>query len=160
MSKISSIITNPNSVLVFDVDGVLAKLEFGENTHHILEQEWNKINEENINLYNEDKVIMTMRRFIREKNINKIYVITLVQNDNESKFKKMFLNKYYNILINNIYCVKSKQEKINKLLEIGKMYPKLDDENIIMIDDSVEILDEVIKKTNFSTAHISSFLDY
>ena len=44
MSEISKIIKDKDSILVFDVDGVLAKIEFGKYNHFIEEEEWKKAN--------------------------------------------------------------------------------------------------------------------
>ena len=49
-SKIKDILNDNESILVFDVDGVLALLEFGEYNHYIYDDEtWDK---ENKNGYN------------------------------------------------------------------------------------------------------------
>ena len=39
------------------------------------------------------------------------------------------------------------------------MHKDIPDEKIIMIDDTPEILCDIQDNTNYSTAHISSFLD-
>ena len=39
------------------------------------------------------------------------------------------------------------------------MNPNVPDEKIILIDDTAEILCDVQDNTNYSTAHVSSFLD-
>ena len=43
--------------------------------------------------------------------------------------------------------------------KIKEKYPQLNSKKIVMIDDTVDILNEIMEKTDFSTAHISSFLD-
>ena len=53
----------------------------------------------------------------------------------------------------------NKKNKIDKLKIIKEKYPELEDYKIVMIDDTVEILNVIMDNTNFSTVHISTFLD-
>lgn len=160
MSQIKELINNNNSVLVFDIDGVLAKMEWGKYNHFTdNDAEWNKLCNEGINTYTQDKVSIRMQNFIKSKNTSNIYVITVAETNNEKKFKKDYVKKYYNIPKENVYCVKNNKEKVAKLQKIKEKYPNLEDYQIIMIDDTVSILTDVMENTNFSTAHISTFLD-
>lgn len=159
MSKIKELLNDRNSILVFDIDGVLAKMEFGENTHFMDEDEWNRLVGEDINFYTEDKVSKKIQEFLEKKDKNRIYVITKVGGDNELLQKREYVNKYYNILNDNVYGVKKDSDKVHEIMNIKEKYNNLDDEKIIMIDDTVEILNDIMEHTNFSTAHISSFLD-
>ena len=36
MTKLHSLLFDKNSIFVFDVDGVLAKMEFGDNNHYYI----------------------------------------------------------------------------------------------------------------------------
>ncbi len=159
MSKIKELLNSDDSVLVFDIDGVLAIMEFGFHNHFMDDDEWNDMVSKNINTYTEDKVSKTMQRFLSTRNMNKVYVVTKINEDNEIIQKKEYANKYYKILKENVYCVKNDSDKVNELLRIKDKYKELPDENLIMIDDTVEILNDIMENTNFSTAHISSFLD-
>ena len=67
--------------------------------------------------------------------------------------------KYYGILKENVYYVNKNRDKTSVLLKIKEKYPQLNSKKIVMIDDTVDILNEIMEKTDFSTAHISSFLD-
>ncbi len=159
MSKIKELINDKESILVFDVDGVLAVMEFGSRFHFMPDEEWNETLESDINVYTEDKVSSKMQAFLSDRDMNNIYVITKISDKNESNHKIKYASKYYNIPEENIYFVREDLEKADKLLEIKKRNNNVADEKIIMIDDTVDILNDVMKKTNFSTAHISSFLD-
>ena len=160
MSKIKKLLKNENSVLVFDIDGVLALLEFGKYHHHLInDDEWNKENISGMNYYSEDKVSNKIKNFLETKDMNRIYVITTVGSNNEGEFKKEFVNKYYNIPKENVHYVDDNSKKIIELIKIKEEYPELDDYKIVMIDDTVSILNDVMEKTKFSTAHVSSFLD-
>ena len=39
------------------------------------------------------------------------------------------------------------------------MFDDIEDYQLIMIDDTTKVLTEIQQRTNYSTAHISSFLD-
>ena len=161
MSRIKELLNDKNSILVFDVDGVLALLEFGERTHYEMNDElWKEANKKGVNYYTEDKVSKKMQKFLKNKNMDNIYVITTVlDTSNEGEFKKEYVNKYYNIKKENVIYVKNNAEKTPTIIKIKEKYPKLLDEQIIMIDDTTDILSDIMEHTNFSTAHISSFLD-
>ena len=160
MSRIKELLKDDNSILVFDVDGVLALLEFGERTHYEMNDElWKKANEKGINYYTEEKVSKKMQHFLKDKNMNNIYVITTTFGNNEGEFKREYVNKYYNIKKENVIYVNDNSEKTKEIIKIKEKYPGLLDEQIIMIDDTTDILSDIMEHTNFSTAHISSFLD-
>ena len=88
-----------------------------------------------------------------------IYVITTTFGNNEGEFKREYVNKYYNILNENVYFVDKNRDKTKILFKIKDKYPNIEDRKLVMIDDTVDILNDIMEKTNFSTAHISSFLD-
>ncbi len=160
MSRIKELLKDKNSILVFDVDGVLAILEFGDHTHYEMNDElWQEANAKGINYYTEEKVSKKMQKFLKNKNMSNIYVITTVGNNNEGEFKREYVNKYYNIKKENVIYVKDNSEKTTEIIKIKEKYPHKLDEQIIMIDDTTDILSDIMEKTSFSTAHISSFLD-
>ena len=160
MSKIKQLLNDKESVLVFDVDGVLALMEFGEYTHYILsDEEWDNAVTNGTNYYTEEKVSKKMQDFIKTKDLNRVYVITKARTQREIDFKKVYLSKYYNIKTENVYYVKDDYEKKEKMKIIKEKYQDLDNHKIIMIDDLVTVLSDIMDNTPFSTAHISSFLD-
>lgn len=160
MSKIKKLIKDHDAILVFDMDGVLSKLEFGDFNHYALnDQEWSEACLKGENFYTEEKVIKRMQKYLSKKNMDNIYVITKVYNEKESEYKELFLTKYYNIKKDHIYYVDSNNAKVGVLLKIKEKYPDIEDYKIAMIEDSVDVLNDVMDKTNFSTIHISSFID-
>lgn len=160
MSKIKELLKDEESILVFDIDGVLALLELGEYNHFGLnDEEWFKECEKGINYYTQDKVINKMKNFLSSRDMSRIYVVTVIGHDNEWDFKKEFANKYYKIFKENVYCVKRNKDKKDILFKIKESYPALEDYKIVMIDDTVAVLNDIMENTNFSTVHISSFLD-
>lgn len=160
MSNIKNILQDKESVLVFDIDGVLAVVEFGENTHFDLnDEEWIRECENGVNYYTEKLVIKKMQDFLKDKNKSQIYVITKAYNENEYEMKKEFSNLYYGIPKENVYYVEDNDDKVKVLKKIKQNHIDLEDEKIVMIDDTISVLNSVMENSNFSTAHISSFLD-
>ncbi len=159
MNKIKELLKDKNSILVFDIDGVLALLEFGEYNHYYAsDDDWDKFVEDN-NLYTEDKVSKKMQEFLKDIDKNRVYVITQIGIDKEGIYKKEYAEKYYGIKPENIYFVHRNNDKISKLHKIRNKHPKAKDYQVIMIDDTPDVLTDVQLKTKYSTAHISSFLD-
>ena len=160
MSKIKELLRDKNTILVFDIDGVLAILEFGEYNHYglLTDEEWNEACKTN-NFYTEDKVSKRMQRFIKERDKCKVYVISKVNNRHEVEHKKEYASKYYGIPLDNIYLVERNYSKIDALNDIKKRNKGIKDSQIVMIDDTDSVLTEVEKNTKYSTAHISTFLD-
>jgi len=159
MNKIKELLKDKKSVLVFDIDGVLAVLEFGKYNHYYAsDEDWDKFVEDN-NLYTEDKVSKKMQEFLKDIDKDRVYVITQIGTDKEGIYKKEYAVKYYGIKPENIYFVYRNNDKISKLNEIRNKHPEAEDYQVIMIDDTPDVLTDVQLKTKYSTAHISSFLD-
>ena len=159
MSRIKELLNDNEIILVFDVDGVLAVMEFGEYNHFIDEDTWNENLAKNINVYDESKVSFKMQKFLKTKDMDRIYVITKVNDKNEIDHKISFVKKYYNIKAENVYTVNTEKEKADKIKLIKEKYQDIEDKKLVMIDDTVEILTDIMEKTNISTVHISSLLD-
>ena len=160
MSKIKELLNDKKSVLVFDIDGVLSLMEFGEYNHYNLltDEEWNDACE-TTNFYTEDKVSKKIQSFLKNKDMKRVFVITRVNNKTEINYKKDYVNKYYNIIKDNVYCVLNEDSKVKELHEIKNKFNDIEDYQLIMIDDTTKVLTDIQSKTNYSTAHISSFLD-
>lgn len=161
MTRIKELLNDKESVMAFDIDGVLAIMEWGEHNHFgLIDDDWKKACKEKVIEFGEDKVSKTMLNFIKDKDLNRMHVITMVYGEREGEFKKVFAKKYYGIPEENFYTVSNNKEKVEALSKIKNKYPNVQDEKIIMIDDSTEVLNEIMKKSNYSTVHISSFLDW
>ena len=159
MSRIKEIINNKQSVLIFDIDGVLATMEFGKYTHFLDDDSWKKTLSDNINLYDKDKVSKKLQLLINKKDKNRIFVITKVDDIVEINQKKEYVNKYYGIIKENVYCVKDDSEKSIEIDKIKEKFKNLDSKYFVMIDDTVEVLNDAMNNNKISTAHISTFID-
>ena len=158
MTKINEILESDKSIIAFDVDGVLAPIEYGEYNHYYAsDEEWAKEIEKGTDFYKDMRPVNIIKEFIKTKNINNIYVITKVMNKKEFNDKLNFLNKNYNILKENCYMVYKDNEKLDKLKEIQEK-TKVEDKFIAMIDDTVDVLNNIMEHSKYTTIHVSTFL--
>lgn len=157
-SQIKNLFLDSKTVYIFDVDGVLAKIEYGKYNHYFYDDElWAKMILEN-DYYEHVLPLKTMQDFIKSKDLSRVYVATKVMNEEELKQKKNFLAKNYGILEDHVYAVFNDLEKLNVLKNIQKNYKDLEDKYLVMIDDTVDVLNHIMDNSAFSTVHISSFI--
>ena len=158
-SKIKQLFLDDQTVYVLDVDGVLAKIEYGEYNHYCYDDElWAKMILEN-DYYANVLPIKTMQNFLKDKDKKRVYVVTKVMNDEEFNQKIAFLTKHYQIIPSHIKKVINDEDKLQAMIEIKKDYPNLEDKSLVMIDDTINVLNNIMDNSHFSTVHISSFLD-
>jgi len=158
ISKINELFENENTVYIFDVDGVLTPLEFGEFNHYNLnDEEWAK-SLESKDYYAECVAISRMQQFLNSKSPERVFVATRVMNEIELEQKKGFLKKNYNILPEHVFSVLENHEKLSIIRKVQQQFPNLEEKYFVMIDDTVEVLNYIMDHSNFSTVHISSFL--
>lgn len=157
--KISELFDNPNTVYVFDVDGVLAPLEFGEYNHYELnDDDWAKALLKK-DLYDEKRCCKTFQKFLSTKNKNNVYVATKVMNEREKEQKINFLNKNYGILKDHVFEVYKNEDKLEVIKNLKKLYSNLEDKYFVMIDDTVDVLNHIMFNSSFSTVHVSTFIE-
>ncbi len=157
-SKIKELFKDPKTVYIFDVDGVLAPIEYGEYTHYELDDEaWARelLKED---FYQDRMPFKAFQEFLKDKEKSKVYVATKVMNEIEKQQKICFLEKNYGILKENIFEVYKNEEKLDVIKKIKEEYPLLDAKYFVMIDDSIEVLNHIMENSEFSTVHVSSFL--
>ena len=70
MAKIRELLNDNESVMAFDIDGVLAIMEWGEHNHFgLIDDDWKKACKEKVIEFGEDKVSKTMLKFIQDKDL-------------------------------------------------------------------------------------------
>jgi len=159
MSKIQAIIQDESSILVFDVDGCLARMEYGEYNHFALDDDnWNALIQTGEAFYPDDQAIPMMQDYIKTRNINNIYACSKSYSPKEDEMKIRFLKSAYNIIDDHIYFVRENNEKLDVLVKIKELNKEIDDHHIAMIDDSTEVLNNIKENSSFTTIHISSFM--
>lgn len=157
ISKINELFNDEKSVYCFDIDGVLVPMEFGEYNHFGLDDDvWFKELYKR-DLYESMRVNKTIQEFLKNKDMSRVYIVTKVANEEEKNQKVRFVSKHYGIFSDNVYMVSNEKDKLDKMNIIKNIYPGLEDKYMIMIDDSVSVLNNIKENSNYSTVHISSF---
>lgn len=159
ISKIKDLFDMNETVYFFDVDGVLAVLEFGIYNHFDLDDDSWILKTKEEDLYQNVRVNKTIQRFLNDKDKSRVYVITRSATVEEFECKKKFANINFGILYDHIYMVDDFDEKLNVMNEIKNLYPTIEDKFFVMIDDSVGVLNNIKEHSNYSTVHVSSFFE-
>ena len=144
-------------IVVFDVDGVLAPYEWGVRKHCLPDEKWTEMLKTGEDMYSHIQPVETFQNFIKNKNINEIYVCSKAE-PAELKSKMDFCIKEYGIIPDHIKCVKHKSDKVAFLDELSE---KLDIPqcNIALVEDTVETLDSIAQTRDYFTIHVSSFMN-
>ena len=89
MSKIQELLNSDDTILVFDIDGVLARMEFGEYNHYYSsDEDWSKKIEEGYNFL----LIFALLKYAQK--VMKYLLIIILQNKIMLELKK---NNFYQI---------------------------------------------------------------
>lgn len=159
-SKIEKLLKSKDAVLIFDVDGVLAAYEFGKRNHNACnDEDWQKLFEES-SVYENIRPIKTIKKWLKKYgNPDRTFVCTKSYTDAETEDKVKFVTKNYPIKTENVFAVKTDDEKLEVLKKIhNDIFPDTKEKYIIMIDDTINVLSNIQENSNYSTAHISSFM--
>ena len=157
MSKsIIDYIRQEGTIVVFDVDGVLAPYEWGVNQHCMSDKLWDSILDNHEDIYARVQPVQTFLDFIHSKRPQDCYVCSRSAHA-ESAFKAKFCTDNYGIPENHICLVDNKSDK---LLFLNSLRDELGipESRIAIVEDTVKTLDEIAKDHDYITVHISSFL--
>ena len=128
MSKIKELLRENDNVLVFDMDGVLAVMEWGEYNHFAdTDDEWIKTHNHHTgtSIYTEQYVSKRMQNYLKDKNMNDVYVISKAYTDPERESKIDFSYNYYGIPKDHVLFVEKNEDKVGVLEGIIKLYPNV-----------------------------------
>lgn len=164
MNKIMENLKKNKTVIVFDFDGVLGSYEYSDKNHAIdvPDEEWDEYVKKFNPLEDENRIrpFKTIQKFLKEKDMSRIYVCSVASGEAEKVAKSKFAMKHYNIPKENIYFVPSKKEKLNLLKYLHESkYPNLEESEIAMVEDTVATLNQIFNNSDFMTVHITSFMD-
>ena len=145
MSRIWDILNANDSVVIFDIDGVLAAYEYGIYNHNACREcEWNDFVLHN-DMYRKARPLKVLQDYIKRKGTDRVYVCSLAY-ENEKGPKRKFVEKK-----------SDKLEIMNKIKYT--QYPDLEDKKLVMVDDTIEVLSNIQDNSGYSTAHISTFMN-
>lgn len=158
MKNLMNYLLQPDVVIFFDVDGVLAPYEFGEHRHCIADEEWDKMLESGGDVYSIVSPIKLFQNFIKEKGTDNVYVCSKAHPE-EYASKTKFCQEGYGIPSDHIFLVASKKEKLDILKNFSNAHD-IPEKKIAMVEDTVDTLDMIANESNCSTVHVSSFFAY
>lgn len=158
------LLTDKESVRFWDIDGVLAQYEYSERNHNACkESEWGDFIKQNPHFYHDNvKPIKVIQDFIAlYGDYKRDYVISCTYDLFELGCKISFVDKYYPIIPrDNIFRAETRTQKLLIMRQALDLYIKnTPPKNVIMIDDTTDVLSYIQENSDFTTIHISSFLD-
>lgn len=148
--SIKQVLKNRETVYVFDVDGTLTDFNYSVRAF------WSPT--EKPVSYDNVRPLKTMQKLISKLDRDKVFVCSRVTLEGESETKEKFLIKNFNIRPDNIYFVKENDGKVEALKKIQER-TKVEDELLLMVEDSTEVLYDVLTNTNYSNLHVSYFIE-
>lgn len=158
MNTIIKKLLEPDIIVIFDTDGVLAPYEWGKNNRHCMpDAEWDERLEQHEDIYKCIRPVKVFQDFIKQKDIKTIFVCSK-SGQVELESKTDFCKDNYGILAENIQFVK---DKADKLCVLDKICDSLNvpEDKIAIVEDTVKTLNMIATDRDYITVHVSSFLD-
>lgn len=146
---IKEILNNKDTVYVFDVDGTLTDFNYAARSF------WNPTM--NPVSYNGVRPLKTTQKLISSLDKDKVFICSRAALKGEPEAKKKFLLKNFNLRPDHIYFVEDNSAKIDVLKKIQNL-TKVEDELLLLIEDSTDVLYNVLVNTNYSNMHVSYFI--
>lgn len=147
---IEEILNNKETVYVFDVDGTLTDFNYSMRAF------WNPTTEPVS--YDGVRPLKTMQKLISSLDKDKVFICSRAALKGEPEAKRKFLLEDFNLKPDHIYFVKENNEKLDILRKIQNL-TKVEDELILLVEDSTDVLYNVLINTNYSNMHISYFIE-
>ena len=158
MQRAVDFLMQPDTVVVFDIDGVLAPYEFTPRCHSVIDDdEWMELVRTG-DPYGKLPPIKLIQRMIAQKGRKCVYVVS-VSSPEEYQGKQRFVTDNYDIDAAHIRFVPSKAQKIDALAQIaaGCGVPQ---EQVAIVEDTVKTLDAIARASSFATIHVSSLFAF
>lgn len=158
MNKRLSYLLEKETMVVFDIDGVLAAYEFGELKHNACkDEEWEQFVVDN-KPYDKAKAIPQIKSFIEDKGTKEVYVCSVAAPFEEEN-KRAFVMREYNIARDHIVFVREKEQKIDFLYKLAGKKGK-EERRVALVEDTTSILNRIYEVSDFCTIHVSTFFFY
>lgn len=158
-----SLLTDSDSLRFWDIDGVLMLYELGNRNHNACkEAEWSTFLSSNPHFYVDHiKPVRLFQDFIKQYGNDNDYTLSVMLSDLEYSYKQDFIKAFYTIDPANVLRAQSNPGKLDVIRTVLQFTGKQDiaPEKIIMIDDNQSVLTYIQENSDYTTVHISSFLD-
>ncbi len=158
MSRIWEKLNDPETTLVFDIDGTLISYNYGEfRAHHELDRAETEEEFRSVDIYNGCRGIPAIRDFLKNRDPQHVYCLSMEPHQHDVS-KKKAVHMYYGILPSHVFLVEDHSEKPGVLKKIAEA-SGADQNNLVFIDDNSMVLRRVEEETGFSTAHVTVFFE-
>lgn len=147
---IEEILKNKNTIYVFDVDGTLT--DFNYATRSFWNPTMDPVSYDNV------RPLRTMQKLISSLDKDKVFICSRATLKGEPEAKSTFILENFDLRPDHIYFVKENNEKLDVLKKIQNL-TKVEDELILLIEDSTDVLYNVLVNTNYSNMHVSYFIE-
>ena len=108
--------------------------------------------------YDNVRPLKTMQKLISSLDKNKVFICSRATLKGEPEAKAKFLLENFDLRLDHIYFVRENIEKIDVLKNIQDI-TQVEDELILLIEDSTDVLYNVLVNTNYSNMHVSYFIE-
>ena len=145
LTPLLSYLLEPETALVFDIDGVLAPYD------------WERFVREE-DPYGRMRPVRLIQRFVEEKGPERVYACSVAM-DFEADGKRDFVLRNYAIPAEHVSIVAAKADKLAFLEEVRAALG-VEPARVALIEDTVGTLNLVYEQTGFTTVHVSSLFAY
>ncbi|MCI7437796.1 MAG: hypothetical protein MSA61_01020 [Coriobacteriaceae bacterium] len=158
MTKLMEYLLDPQTAVVFDIDGVLAVYEFGELSHSACpDEEWEDFVRTH-DPYARSRPISQIKRFIDDRGVDRVWACSQAS-DVEAPGKRAFVMRCYGLAPSHVATVAHKAEKVEFLRRLAHEL-NVPERRVAIVEDTVRTLDLIGRETGCVTVHVSSFFDY
>lgn len=157
MSKLIDYLLEPETAVVFDIDGVLAVYEFGELSHSACpDDEWESYVRAH-DPYASSRPVAEIREFVRRKGPERVFACSVAA-DFEATGKRDFVLANYPIAPDHVRIVGDKADKLGFLDDVARVHA-LPRRRVALVEDTVSTLDMAYGQ-GFTTVHVTSFFGF
>ncbi len=158
INKIWELLHKEDTVVFFDIDGTLTSYNYGEyHAHHELDftPEFR-----DVNIYADCRRLKPIYDYIKGHDMDRIFCISREPHGHES-WKSEMVERLYGIPASHCYYTLEASEKPRIVTDVVNcLFPDMEPNQVICMDDNDETLGMYMKETPFCTAHPMIFMEY